>query len=616
MESRVITFLFTDIEQSTRLAQQLREEYPRVLEKQRSLIRGVIAEHQGREIDVAGDGFFITYLDAEKAIASAIEIQRRLLEANWASEVGLKVRIGVHAGEALETSTGFTGVQVHCASRICDAGHGGQILASQEVLDLLSPSYLDSVQMSLLGDFMFKDFHYPCEIHQVHVPGDDSVFPDLRLRPVDKRLAVMPFSGVHADDPACQWGDGIAEELILSLSKIHGLRVITSIPSYVLETSEYSHLQAGKILNATNVLTGELCREDGRVHLDVQLIDTGLGKSVWNEQFSADERELISMQDHITTEIVDALECRFNSIQDSEIRRRQTESIEAYDFYLRGRRFYLQFSTVGMKYALKMFEKAVDHDPGYALAHAGIADALSFLYQHMEPSEVTLQKADLASKKAVQLSACLGESFTSRAIVLRLQHNLGEAEEFFQKAIDCDPSLFLAWFQYGRMCLASGQLDKAVRLFEQANRVQPDDYQSVLMAAQAYEALGSKTLAQTFRQRGVEIASRWIDLNPGDTRALSLAANALACLDQKQKSLKLLKQAITLDPDDSMILYNAGCTYALLGMHNEAMHCLERAHARGLTLKGWYQHDGNLDSLRGTPRFEALMEKLKESVQA
>ena len=614
METRNITFLFTDIEQSTRLAQRLREHYPRILEQHRSLIREVIREYEGREIDVAGDGFFITYKEPEKAILSAVEIQRRLRIAAWAQEVGLKVRIGIHAGEALQTSTGYTGVQVHCASRICDSGHGGQILVSQEVREMASPEFLEETSMSVLGDFMFKDFHYPCEIYQVHVPGDDSIFPDLRLRPVDKRLAVMPFTGVRADDPASQWGDGIAEELTTALSKFHGMRVITSIPSYVLEASEYSRIEAAKLLKATIILTGELCHENGQVNLDVHLIDTNLGQSVWNKQFSADAHELTAMQDDITSKIVEALECRFSSIEDSEIKRRQTDSIEAYDFYLRGRRFYLQFSTVGMKYALQMFERAVEHDPGYALAFAGIADAHSYLYQHMEPSASTLQKADAASLRAVQLGPCLGEAFTSRANVLALKHNLVEAEEYYKKALDCDPSLFLGWFQYGRMCMASGQLDKATRLFDQASKVQPDDYQSVLLSAQTYEALGSKTLAQTLRQRGVEIASRWIDLNPGDTRALTLAANALASLDQKQKSLKLLKQALTLEPDDSMVLYNAGCTYALLGMENEAMHCLERAYDRGLTLRGWYEHDGNLESIRSSERFKALMARMTVAV--
>jgi len=614
VEPRCITFLFTDIEQSTRLAQRLREQYPQVLEQQRSLIREVIEEFQGREIDVAGDGFFITYENPEDAVTSAIEIQRRLRAADWANDVGLKVRIGIHAGEALETSSGYTGVQVHCASRVCDAGHGGQILASQEVKDILSEQFVKDNKMTVLGDYLFKDFYYPCEIYQVHVPGDDAIYPELRLRTVDKRLAVMPFTGARKDDPVSEWGDGIAEELINALSRIHGMRVISSIPSYVLQSSEYSYREVGKILNATSILTGELCREDGRLRLEVQLIDTSTGQVSWEKQFSTDEHELISMQDKVTLQIMDALECRFSAGEDPEIQRRQTESIEAYDFYLKGRRFYLQFSTVGMKYALNMFERAVEYDAAYALAYTGIADAYAFLYQHMEPSSEILSRADLASKNAVKFSSCLGESFTSRANVLALQHKLSEAEEYFKKAIECDPSLFLAWFQYGRMCLASGQLDKAARLFEQASKVQPDDYQSVLMSAQAYEALGSRTLAQTLRQRGVEIASRWIDLNPGDTRALTLAANALASLDQKQKSLRLLKQALTLDPDDSMVLYNAGCTYSLLGMINEAMHSLERAYDRGLTLKGWYLHDGNLDNIRSSDRFKALMERMEEPV--
>jgi adenylate cyclase len=147
-------------------------------------------------------------------------------------------------------------------------------------------------------------------------------------------------------------------------------------------------------------------------------------------------------------------------------------------------------------------------------------------------------------------------------------------------------------------------------LFEKASRVEPDDYQSLLLAAQIYDDIGIFDLARSLRQRGVANAEQCLEFNPGDTRALYMAANGLALLHQKEKSLRLLQRALSLEPEDSMLLYNAGCVYAILGMKQEALNCLERAYQAGLTVRGWYENDSNIDSLRDEDRFLRLMAKM------
>ena len=318
------------------------------------------------------------------------------------------------------------------------------------------------------------------------------------------------------------------------------------------------------------------------------------------------------MQGEITSKITDALECSLIPEQLDSIKLRQSHNAEAYDYYLRGRRFYLQFSSRGIELALAMFKKAIETDKSYALAYAGIADCYSFQFQHKEPSQEILDKADKASNKAVQLAPAIAEVHVSRGIVLALRQELNKAEILFLYAVELDPSHFLGWFHYGRACYAAGKHDKAARFFEQANKVEPDDYQSLFLSAQAYDRIDCFDLAQTLRQRGIEIANKCLALNPGDTRALYLTANALVFLDQREKSLDLLTRALSLEPDDSMLLYNAGCIYALLGMKSESLQCLEKSLNAGLTLKGWYENDGNLDSLRNEPRFISMMESMKD----
>ena len=202
--------------------------------------------------------------------------------------------------------------------------------------------------------------------------------------------------------------------------------------------------------------------------------------------------------------------------------------------------------------------------------------------------------------------------YLSRGIVLAQRQQFNEAEKSFQYAIERDPTLFLGWFHYGRTCFTFGKLDKAARLFEQANLVEPDDYQSILLSAQVYDDIDCTDLAKTLRERGVKIAEKWLEFNPGDTRALYFTANALVFLNQRERSLTLLQRALLLEPDDSMLLYNAGCVYALLGMKLEALNCIERSYKAGLTLRGWYENDSNIDSLRDDPRFIKLLEQMQD----
>jgi adenylate cyclase len=611
---QIITFLFSDIEHSTRLAQQLRANYPETLKRHRSVIRQVVAKHNGREIDAAGDGFFITFENPEDAVVSAAEMQREFHTQKWAREIGLKVRMGIHTGIALATDTGYTGVEVHRTARICDAAYGGQVLISQATQQSLQDSFAHDLSLSDLGDYVFKDFVNPVELFQLDIPGLKDHFPEPRVNLNEKRIAVLPFINLSKDPKYEYIGDGIAEEIILAIGKMQGLRALSRSSSFALKDKDLDARKVGQKLNVNSVLEGRIkFAQNGKAKIAVELVDTDSGLNIWSGQYLIQKEHLVSMQDEIIREIAEALECKLVPEQMNSVRYRQSHDAEAYDYYLRGRRFYLQFSSRGIELALQMFEKAIEADGAYALAYAGIADCYSFQYQHKAPSQEILDKADAASKKAIDLAPDLADVCVSRGIVMGLSQQFEEAEEAFECAIESDPTHFLAWFHYARMSFTIGKLDKAARLFEQANRVEPDDYQSVLLAAQVHNAIGCSDLARTLRQRAVEIANKRLELNPGDTRALYLSANALVSLNQREKALTLLQRALSLEPGDSMLLYNAACVYALLGMKQEALSCLEGSYEAGLTLRGWYENDPDLDCLRDEPRFQRLLERMKDN---
>ena len=518
--------------------------------------------------------------------------------------------MGIHTGEALLTKSGYTGIEVHFASRVCNAAHGGQVLVSLATKKCLKDSLTDEISLTSLGNYTLKDFSDPVQLFQLNIPGIESDFSGPRIEADEKKIAVLPFTNLSLDQELEYIGDGMAEELIFALGKIKGLRVVSRSASFGLKDEGQNAQKLGQKLKVNSVVEGTVKLVNGHMRISVELIDTDSGLNLWSEQYDTAREQLTQIQDEIAIGITKALECNLVPELQNTIQQRQSQNPEAYDYYLRGRRFYFQFSKQGIELALQMFAKAIEEDNNYALAYTGIADCYSYQYQHKARSKEIIDNADQASKKAIQLAPGLAEAHVSRGIILGLREQFKAAEKSFIHAIELDPTLFLGWFHYGRACFAAGKLDLAARLFEQANRVEPFDYQSIFLSAQAYSDIGCSGLAQTLRQRGVEIAEKQLELNPGDTRALYLAANALVFLDQREKSLSLLQRALLLEPNDSMLLYNAGCVYALLGMKPEALSCLERSYKAGLTLRGWYENDSNLDILRKEPRFIKLLELL------
>jgi ABC-type transport system substrate-binding protein/class 3 adenylate cyclase len=184
-----VTFLFTDIEGSTRLLKQLRDRYGEALEEHQRILRETFAAHDGHEIDTQGDSFFVAFRRAKEAVAAAVEGQRRLAEHEWPDGSELRVRMGIHTGEPAAAGKSYVGLGVHRAARISAAGHGGQVLVSQATRELLRDDPLRDVSLRDLGEHQLKDLDEPERIYQLVAPGLGENFPPL------KTTGATPFEG-------------------------------------------------------------------------------------------------------------------------------------------------------------------------------------------------------------------------------------------------------------------------------------------------------------------------------------------------------------------------------------------------------------------------------------
>jgi class 3 adenylate cyclase len=194
---RPVTFLFSDIEGSTRLVKALRERYAQVLAEHRRLVRAAIADHAGQEVDTQGDAFFVAFASAKPAVLCALQVQRVLAAHDWPDGAPVRVRIGIHTGQAIQAGEGYTGLAVHRAARICAAARGGQVLISQATQTLIADEEEEELGFALedLGEHRLKDLDRPIRLFQLTAAGLDTRSPPTAVqRPPSCRAGGLPLS--------------------------------------------------------------------------------------------------------------------------------------------------------------------------------------------------------------------------------------------------------------------------------------------------------------------------------------------------------------------------------------------------------------------------------------
>jgi len=425
-----------------------------------------------------------------------------------------------------------------------------------------------------------------------------------------KSIAILPFADMSQEKDQQYFCEGVAEEIINRLARIKALRVSSRTSSFQVRMATSDIREIGRRLRVAAILEGSVRKSGDHLRIAVQLADADSGYQLWSGSYDRQMSDVFAVQDEIAQNVVAALEITLSAHESAAIRSLPTQNLRAYEYYLRGRKYYYQYGPRDMDSAVQLFMQAIALDPEYARAYAGLADCWSYIYLYSDRSEMVRGQAAWASGKAVELSPQSAEAQASYGLSLSVAGRDAEAEAAFETALRLDPGLYEACYFYARHSFAGGCPEKALQLYEAAMRARPEDYQAPLLAAQTYDDLARPGEAEASRRRGVELAAEHLQLNPDDARALYMAANALVALGDRERGLEWARRAQALQPENSMLLYNLGCIYSMAGLGEEAIDCLESAAARGLRQKGWYEHDSNLDPVRSNPRFERLIGSL------
>ncbi|MGK2961471.1 MAG: protein kinase domain-containing protein [Gemmatimonadaceae bacterium] len=425
-----------------------------------------------------------------------------------------------------------------------------------------------------------------------------------------KSVAVLPFANMSADAENEYFTDGMAEEIINALSKIQSLRVASRTSSFAFKGKNEDIGEIGKKLKVSTVLEGSVRKMGNKLRITAQLINVADTYQLWSERYDREMEDVFAIQDDISQAIVKALKVILSEGEKKQIEKARAENVKAYDYYLRGRQYFHHFRRKSLEYARQMFNKAIEIDPDYARAYAGVADACSLLYTYFDAREFNLRQADIASSKALELEPELAEAHVARGLAVALSKHFDEANAEFEIALRLDPKQFEAAYWYARTRLTQGEFEESAKLFERAIALRPEDYQPPGFLAQVLTNLGRKEEAEAMYRRHARLIDQHLEMNPDDPRACVLAAIAHAALNDPEKSVMFANRALAADPDDPMLLYNVACNYAQLDRVDDSLDALERAVDKGWGDKAWLEHDSDLDSIRSSPRYKQIIQAL------
>ena len=424
--------------------------------------------------------------------------------------------------------------------------------------------------------------------------------------PAKKSVAVLYFenqSGVKEDE---YLRDGITEDIITELSKIRGLNTFSRPTVLAFRDKPVTPAQIGQQLGAAFALTGTVRRAGNRLRISAQLVDTHTDFPLWSERFDREMKDVFEVQDEMARKIAEALRVTLSPQELEALADKPTENLQAYDQYLRGKRYARRLTRQDVEFALQMFENAVGLDPSFALAYAASANACAMYYSFFSRDAIWVERAREASARAVALRWDLPETFISQAWVLYAAGLYDEAVRMVKKAIerkrDCDGAYYLLC----RALFAAGRPQEVKDISESAIEASGEDYNVYVPIINGLGAMGNEEAKLNMTQRFSLALENHLRHVPEDARARILLGANYARLHREGDALRELNLAVTLRANEASILYNAACVYCGLNKKVEAIDALRRAWEAGSKDAVWTRRDPDLLPLHGDPEFERL----------
>jgi adenylate cyclase len=518
---RLVAVFAADVEGYSRLMGADEVGTLKGLTERRAILDRFIGEHRGRIANTAGDSVLAEFGSAVDAVQCAVDAQTALAEANssHAPDRRISFRIGVHIGDVMVRAGDLFGDGVNIAARLQTLANPGAVCISgathDQVRKVLPMTFVD------LGVHQVKNIQEPIRAYRVGAPSESQQAVSARVAEVESppplpdkpSIAVLPFQNMSGDPEQEYFADGIAEDVLTTLSKIQELLVIARNSSFVFKGQARDIREIGRILGARYVLEGSVRKAGNRVRLAAQLIDSLNGGHVWADRFEGDLEDVFELQDRITQDIVAALEVRLTLGEDVRVWRKRSGSPLVYEHFLKGRTLYVNFAKHTHAQARRELEQALMINPTFApalgLLGFVLTDQIRFGWETAEAA--TYESALECAARALAVDPDSSEAYEALGYTRLFQRRHDDALAAGEKAIALRPSHAGAYHMAGMFHGFAGDFRKAAQYEEQAQRLSPlSRNESRIDEARARFHLGDLVTARDIASRVLIEKPRWL----------------------------------------------------------------------------------------------------------
>ena len=511
-----------------------------------------VAAHNGRIVKLIGDGTIVEFGSVVDAVNCALSVQRSgdLTPDETPPQPKIVLRIGINLGDVIIEGDDIYGDGVNIAARLEPLAEPGGICVSSIVNESIGNRIDAHFQDG--GDISVKNIDRPIRVWKWQPTGTSisAAKPDT-TKPATTNgaaasIAILPFTNMSGDPEQEYFSDGITEDIITDLSKIAGLTVIARNSSFTYKGRSVDVRVVGRELGVRSVLEGSIRRAGNRVRITAQLIDATSGGHLWADRYDRDLTDIFEVQDDVTQRIVGALKVTLSPTEKAQLSDTGTSSIEAYDCSLRGRELLLgnPKNRGTFEQAKASFLKAIELDPNYAQAHAGLGFAYMFDYQNRwsDDPDGSLPLAKRYAERAIEKNPKDPLARAVAAVAATFNGDLDRAQSEIGIALSLNPNLAMAYNIAGSIRMYAGQPLEAIPLIERAMRLDP------AANTQYLHFLGMANLLAGKYETAVALFKQRIVLVPGTDFSRSALASALGHLGEVDEARRVWRELKEINP--------------------------------------------------------------------
>lgn len=512
IDRRLAAVFAADVEGYSRLMGADEVSTLRGLTERRAILDKAIADHRGRIANTAGDSVLAEFGSAVEAVQCATEVQAALAEANAdiPNDKRINFRIGIHVGDVMVRAGDLFGDGVNIAARLQTLAQPGGVCVSSVTYDQVRKVL--PVAFSDLGSQQLKNIEEPLRVYALNIAGVQSAASEgekcLPL-PDKPSIAVLPFENMSGDSEQDYFADGMVEDITTALSHFKSLFVIARNSSFAYRGKTTDIKTVGRELGVRYVLEGSVRRAGDRIRITGQLIEAATGIHLWADKFDGTSQDVFELQDSVTSQVVGVIAPKIERVEIEYAKRRSTENLEAYDYYLRGFAKYEKWTNDDNEEAMRLFFKAAEIDPSFAAAISWLGWTYGQRIIHgwsIDPKR-DAEQALLYARSALETAKDDAGTLCQTAMLLTFfSSELDAAVSLVKRALRINPNHAWAWICGGWVQLLAGNLDAAIEHELKALRLNPYGMLSFMAhdcLARAYFLRGQTDEARNWAEKAV-----------------------------------------------------------------------------------------------------------------